>query len=274
MGERLNDKVALVMGAGSIGPGWGNGKATAVSFAREGASVMCVDINPEAARETAAIIVQEGGESDARAVDATRSGEVAALVAECVARWGRVDILHNNIGVAHMGDVVEIDEERWDLAMDVNLKTAMLAMKHVLPQMVGQGGGSIVNISSVTAIRHVGVEYASYYATKAALLHLTRTTAVRYAQHNVRLNAILPGMLKTPLVEKTEGLAAAFGLASEPTPEERAEMWARRDARIPMGRMGDAWDVANAAVFLASDEARYITGAELVVDGGLSLATR
>lgn len=274
VGERLKGKIALVMGAGSIGPGWGNGKAAAVAFAREGAKVMCVDINPDAARETAGIIADEGGEAEARAADATQSGQVADVVAACLDRWGRIDVLHNNIGVAHMGDVVEIDEARWDMAMNVNLKSAMLAMKHVLPVMVRQGGGSIVNISSVTAIRHVGVEYASYYATKAALLHLTRTTAVKYARDNIRMNAILPGMMKTPLVEQTDGLAAAFGLESEPTPEEREAMWARRDARIPMGHMGDAWDVANAAVFLASDEARYITGAELVVDGGMSLATR
>jgi len=265
MAGRLDGKVALVMGAGSVGPGWGNGKATAVLFAREGASVMCADIDPAAAAETVEIIRLEGHEAEAIACNVARHDEVRATVDATLKAWGRIDVLDNNVGIAEMGGVVELEEAEWDRVFDINLKGAFLAMKEVIPHMAKQGGGSIVNISSIASIRYTGVPYATYYATKAALNHLTRTTAVQYAPQHVRVNAVLPGLMKTPMVEKSAGLAATYAEG------DVEEMWRVRDSQVPMGHMGDAWDVAQAALFLASDESKYVTGIELVVDGGITL---
>ncbi len=210
MPERLKEKIALVVGAGSIGPGWGNGKATAVAFAREGAKVFCADINLDAAKETAAIINKEGGEARAHKADVTKAAEVAAMVAACGSAYGRIDILDNNVGIAEVGGVVEVSEQDWDRVMAVNLKSAFLAMKHVIPLMLESGGGSIINISSIAAIRYTGVPYSTYYASKAALSHLTRTTAVEYAPKKIRVNAILPGLMRTPMVGKAAGLAQSY----------------------------------------------------------------
>jgi NAD(P)-dependent dehydrogenase (short-subunit alcohol dehydrogenase family) len=265
MGHRLGGKVALVMGAGSIGPGWGNGKATAVLFAREGARVMCADIDEAAARQTAEIIATEGGIAQALACDVARHADVIRTVAATVECFGRLDVLDNNVGIAEVGGVVEISEADWDRVFAVNLKGAFLAMKEAIPVMLRHGGGAIVNISSIAAIRWTGVPYATYYATKAALSHLTRTTAVEYAARGIRVNAVLPGLMKTPMVEKSAGLAQTYSGG------DVDKMWRVRDAQVPMGYMGDAWDVAHAALFLASDEAKYITGIELVVDGGITL---
>jgi NAD(P)-dependent dehydrogenase (short-subunit alcohol dehydrogenase family) len=265
MAGRLAGKTALVVGAGSIGPGWGNGKAAAVLFAREGASVLCVDINEAAAHETADIIRAEGGVAEALGADASRSDEVKAAVDRCLERFGRIDVLDSNVAIVEVGGVVELPEERWDHVFNVNLKSAFLGMKHVIPVMVEQGSGSIINISSIASIRFLGVPYATYYATKAALNHLTRTTAVEYAARGVRVNAILPGLMKTPMVERSVGLAQSYAGG------DVEAMWRARDAQVPMGHMGDAWDVASAALFLASDESRYVTGIELVVDGGITL---
>jgi NAD(P)-dependent dehydrogenase (short-subunit alcohol dehydrogenase family) len=264
MADRLKGKVALVVGAGSIGPGWGNGKATAVAFAREGARVFCADINPAAAAETVAIIKSEGGDARAHGADASQTADVAAMIEACVSAYGRVDVLDNNVGIAELGGVVEVAEAAWDKVFAVNLKSAYLTMKHVIPLMDRQGGGSIINISSIASIRYTGVPYATYYATKAALNHLTRTTAVEYAAKHIRVNAILPGLMKTPMVE-------ASGLAQNYAAGDVEEMWRVRDRQVPMGFGGSAWDVAWAAVYLASDESRYVTGIELVVDGGLTL---
>ena len=265
MPDRLKGKVAIVIGAGSVGPGWGNGKATAVAFAREGASVFCVDINRAAAEETAGIIVSEGGRAIAHSADVTKANEVADLVQACRERYGRIDVLDNNVGIAELGGVVELSEADWDRVFAVNLKSAFLTMKHVIPVMDAQGGGSIINISSIAALRYTGLPYSSYYASKAALSHLTRTTAAEYAKKRIRVNAILPGLMKTPMVEKAMGFARAYGAS------DVEEMWRVRDAQVPMGFGGDAWDVAWAAVYLASDESRYVTGIELVVDGGVTL---
>jgi len=263
MAERLKGKAAIVVGAGSIGPGWGNGKATAVTFAREGAKVWCVDINPEAAEETVGIIEGEGGEARLFRADVTRSAEVAAMVDGCLAVYGRIDVLDNNVGTAVVGGVVEVAEEEWDRVLAINLKSCFLAMKHVIPVMQRQGGGSIINISSIAGIRYTGVPYATYYASKAAMNHLTRTTAAQYAPDKIRVNAVLPGLMETPMVVKSAGLAAAYG--------GEEELWKVRARQVPMGFGGNAWDVAKAALFLASDESRYVTGLELVVDGGTTL---
>lgn len=265
MVDRLKGKVALVLGAGSIGPGWGNGKATSVAFAREGTKVVCADINLAAAEETASLIEKEGGESIALRADATKSAEVEALVQATAKTYGGLDILDNNVGIAEVGGVVEFPEVDWDRVMAVNLKSAFLGMKYAIPEMAKRGAGSIINISSIAAIRHTGVHYASYYASKAALSHLTRATAAQYAPQKIRVNAILPGLMQTPMVEHAAGLAKSYAKG------DVEEMWRVRAKQVPMGFGGDAWDVANAAVFLASDEARYITGIDLVVDGGITL---
>jgi NAD(P)-dependent dehydrogenase (short-subunit alcohol dehydrogenase family) len=263
--QRLKDKTAMVVGAGSIGPGWGNGKAAAVTFARQGAQVFCVDRNSKAAQETVDIITAEGGKAVAFTADVSRASDVEAMVAACVKTYGRIDVLDNNVGIAEMGNVVDVTEASWDHVFAVNLKSAFLAMKHVIPVMERQGGGSIINISSIASIRHLGISYVTYATTKAAMNQMTRTTAVEFAPKNIRVNCVLPGLMKTPMVEHSAGLAASYAKG------DIEAMWRARDAQVPMGHMGDAWDVANAALFLASDESKYVTGLELVVDGGITL---
>ncbi|EDP61222.1 dehydrogenase [alpha proteobacterium BAL199] len=255
---RLQDKVALVMGAGSSGPGWGNGKATAVSFARAGAKVVCVDLVAASAEETAGIITAEGGDAVSRTCDVTDSAAIKAVVDDTVARWGRIDILQNVVGIAKMGGPIELDEAEWRQVMDVNLTSVFLACKHVLPVMLAQHKGAIVNISSVAAIRWVGYPYASYYASKGGLNQFTCGLALQYAAQGIRANVIMPGLMDTPLI-RTQ-IAGQY--------DDVETMIRERDAKSPTGKMGDAWDVANAAVFLASDESKYINGVCLPVDGG------
>src|SRR6478735_2939420 len=229
--ERLKGKTAMVVGAGSIGPGWGNGKATAVTFARQGAQVFCVDRNGAAAEETAKIIASEGGKAEAFTADVSRAAEVEAMVAACLKTYGRIDVLDNNVGIAEMGNVVEVTEAEWDRVFAVNLKSAFLAMKHVIPVMQKQGGGSIINISSIASIRHLGISYVTYAASKAAMNQMTRTTAVQFAPNHVRVNTILPGLMKTPMVEHSAGLAASYAAG------DVEAMWRARDAQVPMGHM-------------------------------------
>ncbi len=266
MSDRIKDRIAIVNGAGSVGPGWGNGKATAVLFAREGASVFAVDINLSAAEETRQIIEDEGGRCASWQADVSQAGEVQALVDACVAKFGRVDILHNNVGILKVGGPVELAEEQWDRALDVNVKSMFLACKYVLPIMERQGKGAIVNVSSIAAIRHLGYDAVSYNASKGAVDSLTQHIAGQYADRGIRANCIQPGFLNTPMI--VEPLRNSYG------PGGVGEMVRKRDAMVPMGKMGDAWDVAYAALFLASDEAKYITGAKLVVDGGVTCKLR
>jgi len=262
MSDRLKNKVAIVTGAGSIGPGWGNGKATAVLFAREGAKVFAVDINPKAAEETKSIIGKEGGICAIQKVDVTKADEVKAIVDQCLETYGRIDILHNNVGVVVVGGPVEITEETWDRVMAINLKSMFLTCKYVIPHMEKQGGGVITNISSIAAIRYTGVPYITYYTTKAGILGLTQSIALQYAPKNIRANAILPGLMNTPMiVEPLKGVYAAGDV------EKMIEI---RNKQCPTGKMGEAWDVANAALYLASDEAKYVTGAQIIVDGGIT----
>lgn len=262
MGERLKDKVAIVTGAGSVGPGWGNGKATAVLFAREGARVLGVDISLAAVEETKGIIDQEGGDCTVHEADVSKSDEVKATVERCIQTYGRIDILHNNVGIIVVGGPVETSEETWDRVNAVNLKSMFLTCKYVLPHMERQGGGAIVNISSIAAIRYTGIPYLTYYTTKAGILQLTQSIALEYAEKNIRANAILPGLMNTPMI--VEPLKEAYGGGDV---EKMIEI---RNNQCPTKKMGDAWDVAYAALFLASDEAKYITGTQLVVDGGIT----
>ena len=262
---RLDGKVAIVTGCGSSGPGWGNGKAMAVLLARQGAKIAGFDRDEAAAAETKRIIEDEGGSCFIARCDATNAREVNAFVADCLARLGRIDILINNVGRSEPGGPVELAEETWDEQLEVNLKTAYLMCKAVLPIMERQGSGSVVSVSSVAGLRYVGKPQVAYAAGKAALLQFTRTTAVIYADRGVRLNCVVPGLMSTPLVRR---------LADKYAGGDFEGFSAHRNAQVPMGRMGDAWDVAHAALFLASGEARYVTGTEIVVDGGLTAATR
>jgi NAD(P)-dependent dehydrogenase (short-subunit alcohol dehydrogenase family) len=261
----LKDKVAVVTGCGSSGPGWGNGKAISVLLARQGARIFGADVNGDAAEETRGLIEDEGGVCAVRSCDVTDAGEVAELIAQCEARFGRIDVLVNNVGRSEPGGPVELDEETWDGQMALNLKSAYLTCKAALPIMERQGAGSIVNISSVAGLRYIGKPQVAYSASKAALIQFTRTTAVIYAPKGIRLNCVVPGLMNTPLVRR---------LADKYAGGDFASFSAHRDQQVPMGRMGDAWDVAHAALFLASDEARYVTATEIVVDGGLTAATR
>ena len=265
MGERLKDKVAIVTGAGSIGPGWGNGKAVAVLFAREGAKIIAADISEDAASETKDIIEREGGECLAVATDVSQADQVASMVAQSISRYGSVDVLHNNVGIAEVGGPVELSEADWDRVNKVNLKSMFLTCKYVLPYFIDQGHGAIVNVGSIAGIRWMGVPYVAYSATKAGVLGLTRSIAMQYASQGVRCNAILPGLMDTPMVEHSLKGAYADG--------DVQEMKDIRHAQCPMGHMGDAWDVAYAALYLASDDAKYVTAAELVVDGGVSASS-
>jgi NAD(P)-dependent dehydrogenase (short-subunit alcohol dehydrogenase family) len=260
MSTRLDGKIAMVMGAGCIGEGWGNGKATAVLFAREGATVVCVDRNLASAERTAAIIQEEGGRAQAIRADITSAKDIDSAVSKTLGDYGRVDVLQNNVGVGATGGPEAIDEANWDNVFNVNLKGCFLTCKRVLPEMVKRGGGAIVNVSSVASITTINVPMISYYSSKAGLNHFTRAVAVEYAPKGVRCNAVLPGLMNTPMiVEPYKDVYASMD-----------DMIAKRDAMVPMGKMGTAWDVAHASLFLASDDAKYISGVLLPVDGALT----
>jgi len=261
MGDRVKGKVAIVTGAGSIGPGIGNGKASAILYAREGAQVVLVD-RSDAVEDTKRLIDEEGGECITFRADVSKSNDCKRIIEKCIQTYGRVDILHNNVGIVEPGGVVETSEESWDRVIDVNLKSMFLTCKYVLPYMEMQRSGSIINISSDAAIRQLAYPAISYSASKAGVNALTREIALQYASKGIRANVIMPGSMKTPMV--------VASLTNTYT-GDIDEMMKERDAICPMGHQGDAWDVAYAALFLASDEAKYITGTTLVVDGGLTM---
>lgn len=265
MAGRLQDKVVFVTGAGSIGPGWGNGKAAAVAFAREGARVFALDLKKDAVEETAGIIRAEGGLVETAVCDVSKDGEVDAAVKAAVAVFGRIDVLHNNVGIIDPGGPEDLTEAQWDRLMAINVKSLYLTCRHVLPIMAAQGGGSIINISSIASTHSLGYSCISYSASKGAVNAFTRDIALNYAPKGIRCNTILPGLMNTPLIHMGN-VTDVYGSTEE--------MVRQRDALVPLGHMGDAWDVAHAAVFLASDEARFITGIELVVDGGITLKVK
>jgi NAD(P)-dependent dehydrogenase (short-subunit alcohol dehydrogenase family) len=261
---RLAAKVAVVMGAGQTpGDTIGNGRATALLFAREGAKVVCVDRAAASAEETAARIADEGAAHPALALeaDATDPADCARVMDAVLERWGRIDVLHNNVGIGG-GDAgpAHVDEEAWDRILAVNLKSVVMPCKYVLPVMRRQEGGAITNISSIAAV--CATPIVAYKASKAGVNAYTQSLAVGNARHGIRANVIMPGLMNTPMA--IEGISESLGV-------DKQELIRRRDAQVPLGgKMGTAWDVAHAALFLASDEARFITGVALAVDGGQS----
>jgi hypothetical protein len=262
MAGRLDGKVALITGAGCIGPGWGNGRAAAVLFAREGAKVFAVDREAGPMEETLARIAEFGGTVRTHTADVTRSDEVAAMVAACRADYGRIDVLVNNVGGSAAGGPVELAEEAWDAQIDYNLKSVFLACKHAIPVMVEQGGGAIVNTASTSGLRWTGAAQVAYAASKAGVIQFGRVVAVQYAAQGIRVNTVVPGQMHTPMVEAR--------LAKQRAGGDVDALLKQRLSRIPLGFMGDGRDTAAAALFLASDEARFVTGTEIVVDGGMT----
>ena len=260
---RLKEKVAIVVGGGQIPGGTiGNGRATAILFAREGAKVMVVDRNLESAQDTVSMIVEEGGIAKAVAADVTDEASLQKMIAHCVTEWGRIDILHNNVGFSlGAGDAVieEITSEAFDRIMQLNLRGMVMTCKHVLPIMRKQRSGVIISISSHAVL--VSYPYVAYKASKAGVIAMTEQLADINAAYGIRANAILPGLMNTPMAIESRIKKG----------KSREEVIAERDAQVPLGKMGTAWDVAYAALFLASDEAKFISGVSLLVDGAASV---
>jgi len=257
MAERLAGKVAIVTGAGSSGPGLGNGKATSILFAREGARVVCVDHLIERAKETVAAIREEGGEASALAADVTNRGDCERVVKTAVEQYGRLDVLHNNVGIVSLQGIDNVTDDEWDRSMAVNLKSMVLMSQAAIPHLTNAGGGAIINLSSIAALRVYG-PVTAYQTTKAAIVGLTISLAGELAPRGIRVNAIAPGQVWTPMV------AAVF--------DDRKREERRRSGLLQ--HEGTAWDVAWGAVYLASDEARWVTGQLLVIDGGVTLTMR
>ena len=260
MGARMKDKVVLVSGAGSALDGWGNGKAAAVLYAREGASVLLADISVSAVASTKQVIDSEGGSSEIFIGDVGKAAEVEAMVAHCVKTYGRVDVLHNNVAIFDMNSVDDISEERWDRFFAINVKGVLLTCKYALPHMLRQKAGAIVNVSTISSIRYTS-PCVAYSASKAAVNQLTQSIAGRYGKRGVRANCVVPGYLDTPLI--------TMHLRNKLSDEQYKANMRKRSAVLPSAKMGTAWDVAYASLFLASDEAGYVNGVMLNVDGGM-----
>ncbi|PRY99561.1 hypothetical protein BCM14_1012 [Jezberella montanilacus] len=263
MSRRLEGKIALVMGAGSVGPGWGNGRAISVRFAEEGASIFGIDRELDRMTETVNRVNEAGGQMVTAVCDVTKSANIKTIVEQCLAQFGRIDILVNNVGGSAAGGPVEMTEEVFDSQINHNLKSVFLSCKHVLPVMEAQGAGSIINIASTSGTRWTGSAQVAYAATKAGVIQLSKVVAIQYAKQGIRVNTIIPGQLHTPMVE--------VRLAGQRTGGDVEALLAQRQARIPLPFMGDGRDTANAALYLASDESRFVTGTEIVVDGGMSV---
>jgi NAD(P)-dependent dehydrogenase (short-subunit alcohol dehydrogenase family) len=263
MGERLQGRIAIVTGAGCIGPGWGNGRATAVRFAEEGARIFAVDRELDSVTETVERVKAVGGEIVTHQCDVTDSASVEVMVKTCLEHFGRIDVLVNNVGGSAAGGPVEMAEAIWDAQVDSNLKSVFLTLKHVLPVMEKQKAGAVVNIASTSGLRWTGAAQVGYAATKAGVIQLSRVVAVQYAEKGIRVNTVVPGQLHTPMVEAR--------LAKQRAGGDVEALLKSRLERIPIGFMGDGRDTANAALFLASDEARFVTGTEIVVDGGMTV---
>lgn len=260
--NRLKDKVALIVGAGSVGPGWGNGRACAAIFASEGASVVGADINQQALDATLELIRHDGGTASGWLCDVTDSASVASLVASTLEEHGRIDILVNVVGGSKAGGAAEMSEDDWSRQIDVNLTSVYRTCHEVLPHMITAGSGSVVNIASTSGMRWTGSPQVAYASAKAGIISLSRVTAVQHAPHGIRVNTVVPGQLHTPMVEAR--------LAGQRAGGDVEKLLEQRQARIPLGFMGDGRDTAYAALYLASDEARFVTGTELVVDGGMT----
>jgi NAD(P)-dependent dehydrogenase (short-subunit alcohol dehydrogenase family) len=260
----LNGKVALVIGLGQSGTeGWGIGAACAITLARQGAVIFGGNRTIASTTKTTDTLRDEGLKGEVMQADATSSESVKALVDACIAKHGRIDILVCNVGQSQPGGPAEMSEETWDSQMDLNLKSVYLACHYVLPIMEKQErGGSIVCVSSIAGLRYIDKPQIAYNTTKAAIMQFVKATAVIYAKKGVRLNTVVPGLMETPYTKEL--------FKRHPVPGGYEEFKATRDNQVPMGHMGDAWDVANAALFLASDEARYVTGQKIVVDGGIT----
>jgi NAD(P)-dependent dehydrogenase (short-subunit alcohol dehydrogenase family) len=257
--RRFEGKVVIVTGAGSLGDGIGNGKAAALLYAREGARVVLVDRRADAIAETEALIRGEGGACAPVMADVSVREGVEKYVDVAVSRFGGVDVLHSNVGIAPTGDLAGFSESTWDLTYRVNVKSLFLGSQLVIPLMRERGGGAIVNVSSIASVRSTGVPFAAYSSSKAAANQLVRSIATEHAADNIRCNTLIVGYVETPSVE-----LAYRGLSTS-----RDELRAGRVAAVPLKRLGDAWDVARAGLFLASGESQFITGTEVVVDGGL-----
>lgn len=261
-GGRLAGKVALVVGAGSVGSGWGNGRACAVRLADEGAVVAAADIDTDALEATLDLVSDRNVVIAGYRCDVTDAGAVDDLVDNVVAAHGRIDVLVNVVGGSRAGGAAEIDESSWCRQLDINLTSVYRTCHKVIPQMVSRGGGSIVNIASTSGLRWTGAPQAAYASAKAGVISFTRVTAVQYARDGVRVNTVVPGQLHTPMVEAR--------LAGQRTGGDVDALLKQRQARIPLGVMGDGRDTANAALFLASEESRFVTGTEIIVDGGMT----
>lgn len=266
--NRLEGKVAIVTGAGSIGDGWGNGKAAAYVYAKEGAKTFCVDFRLEAAEQTVKQIEAIGGKAIAYAADVTDEAAVNAMVDACMEAWGHVDILHNNVGGQGVGRSLEtITVEDWNATFARNVTSAMLTCKAVMPIMEKQKDGSIINISSIAALRHLNSNTAVYSSTKGAMIEFTKNIAIQHAVSGVRANCVCPGYIDTPFIRRLVNGKPSYTYKGYTSAEEYS---AARDAIIPSGRMGTGFDVAYAALFLASDESTHITGTHVTVDGGVT----
>lgn len=261
--QRLSGKVALILGAGTSAPGVSIGKACSIAMARSGAKVAALDFSMEAARDTVQAIESESGQAKAYVADVSDLGQMQSAIHAVMADYGRIDILQINAGIGKVGGPAETSLEDWDRIQKVNVESILIAAKLIIPEMIKQGGGSVIGVSSVAGIRYLGYPHLAYGVTKAAVIHFIRMLAQQYAQDGIRANTIVPGLIDTPRIHKN--VAKVF----DPNADlDKAR--AARDRQVPMGRMGTAWEIASVATFLASDDSSYVTGTEIVVDGGLT----